>query len=177
MLYNGSVAIYRKIFLKSFSPLNRKDAFTEFEAWIWMLATAFFCNAETEIFGINILVPRGSFVTTMSKLSETWKWSRKKVDRFLTDLEDEGAITREKSTQSSTQLRTQKCTIVKINNYNDFQPEIYNESTQSGTQSSTQSGTLNKKNIIKRNNKNIFYKGKKNFLKIFSNSIEEDFKL
>jgi hypothetical protein len=66
---------------------------------------------------------------------------------------------------------------VKINNYNDFQPEIYDESTQSGTQSSTQSGTFNKKNIIKRNNKNIFYKGKKNFLKIFSNSIEEDFKL
>lgn len=167
MITTGSIALHRKVFNKSFSPLKRKEAFTEFEAWIWMIASAFFCTKETEVFGFNLLIERGSFATTIKHLADTWKWSRNKVYRFLSELEKDTAITLEKRTQSGTQLRTQKCTLVKINNYEDFQPKIFDEKTQSETQSRTQSATQNNKVLIKRYNNNFFYNRKKNFLNIF----------
>lgn len=167
MITTGSIALHRKVFNKSFSPLKRKEAFTEFEAWIWMLASAFFYTKETEVFGLTLLIERGSFATTIKHLADTFKWSRNKVYRFLGELEKDTAITLEKRTQKSTQNRTQKCTIVKINNYDDFQPEIFNKKTQLETQMRTQEGSKNNKVLIKRYNNNFFYNRKKNFLNLF----------
>ncbi|MBQ2395939.1 MAG: hypothetical protein II304_02685 [Bacteroidales bacterium] len=179
MIHNGSISIHRKIFLNRFSPVHRKDAFTEFEAWIWMLASAFFFTKETEIFGLNLEIERGSFATTIKHLADTWKWSRNKVYRFLDELEKDRAITLKKSTQLCTQLRSQKCTLVKINNYDDFQPKNFEEKTQSETQFQTSDDTLNNKVLIKRYNNNFFYNSKKNFLNFLSpeRKIEEDFDL
>ena len=177
MIHNGSISLHRKIFLNRFSPVHRKDAFTEFEAWIWMLASAFFYTKETEIFGLSLEIERGSFATTIKQLSDTWKWSRTKVYRFLDELEKDSAITVKKSAQLCTQLRSQKCTLVKINNYDDFQPKNPDEKSQLETQSRISDDTQNNKVLIKRYNNNFFNNRKKNFLKIFSSTIEEDFAL
>lgn len=179
MIHNGSISVHRKIFLNRFSPVNRKDAFTEFEAWIWMLASAFFYTKETEVFGLTLLIERGTFATTIKHLADTFKWSRNKVYRFLGELEKDSAITLEKRTQFQSPVRTQKCTIVRINNYDDFQPEILDEKTQEKTQPRTREGSKNNKVLIKRYNNNFFYNSKKNFLNFLSpeRKIEEDFNL
>ena len=59
-----------------------------------------------------IEVERGQKITSLEKLSTSWKWSRHKVSNFLNKLEQDGMLV---------QVRDRKKTLVSIENYNKYQ--------------------------------------------------------
>ena len=78
----GWFRIYRQIFSWRFSPTQKKRPFTEFEAWIWMIARA---NHDTGVYGREV-IERGQFTTSREALAKAWRWSESKVYRYLRDL-------------------------------------------------------------------------------------------
>ena len=62
--------------------------------------------------GKTTIVPKGSYMFSIEKLSARWSWSRNKVKRFLKLLEDEQMVTTE---------RTNRGTLINVINYNKFQ--------------------------------------------------------
>ena len=62
--------------------------------------------------GKTAIIPRGSFMFSIEKLSVRWSWSRNKVKRFLKLLEDEQMVTTE---------RTNRGTLINVVNYSKFQ--------------------------------------------------------
>ena len=85
----GWVRIWRKI---TENPMWVEDTFTRGQAWVDILILA---NHKTNKFtcrGEEVVVERGQVGWSQSKLSKRWRWSRGKVNKFLKDLEDEGAI-------------------------------------------------------------------------------------
>ena len=96
--------------------------------WITMLMLA--GHAEKNYKGIEI--PRGSFVTSVEKLSIRAKMSTKAVKNCLKKLVSTGEIT--------DQVKPNKCRIITINNYDKFQSV-----GSQGTNKGTNKGTTNKK--------------------------------
>ncbi len=70
-------------------------------AWVDMLLRANHRPKELRISRKRVHVPAGSFIASIRKLGEAWKWSNGKVMRFLVELEEDGRITRkvERSTE------------------------------------------------------------------------------
>lgn len=81
-------------------------------AWIDLLLLAMHHDKKLLIDGKILIVGRGSFMTSISKLSERWGWSRNKTKRYLEILENEEMLNTR---------RTQKGTLVTIVKYEDFQ--------------------------------------------------------
>ena len=87
------VKIHRKIqdsFLWSDKPYDRA------RAWIDLLLSAMYKDKKVMIDGKVVIIKKGSFVTSVVKLSEKWGWSRKKVNSFLKVLENEQMVSTKK---------------------------------------------------------------------------------
>lgn len=117
----GHYAVHRKIWDNWLSPIRRKEKFTEFEAWEWLVKSAYYFCTKKLIQKKLIVIPRGYFDCTVLQLSETWKWHRNTVEKFLQLLEKDLMIKRFKVNPKS----DKSCTLIKVNNYNAFQPNIY----------------------------------------------------
>lgn len=147
----GWIKLHRKIqdcFIWNDKPYDKA------RAWIDLLLLAMHRDKKLLIDGNVVVIERGSFMTSRLKLANRWGWSIKKVDSYLTMLENEKMVTT---------VRTPKGTTLTIVNYDDYQvlgttedttKDIAEDTTEVTTQDTTEVTTedIQKKNI--KNNKN-----------------------
>ena len=96
----GWIKLHRQIMCHWLYPKDR--AFTKFEAWIDLLLQA--NHSEKEWFdGTKVIdIPRGTFITSEQKLMSRWGWSKTKVRKFLTLIENESMIVQKKDRKKTT---------------------------------------------------------------------------
>lgn len=117
----GYFSISRKLKCSYLHPANENRKFTKYEAWIWLIENAnFFCKKKF-VSNKLIIIPRGYLITTVTQLSEVWRWNRRTVEKFLQLLEEDCKVKRYKINPKS----DKSCTVIKVNNYNSYQPNIY----------------------------------------------------
>lgn len=106
----GYVKLYRKI--EDCSLWTVDEAYCKKAAWVDLIMMA---NHEDNSFILGmtkIKIKRGQRWTSIEKLASKWKWSIKKVDRFLDLLESEGMIYRS---------ATNKGTLITLVKYDVYQ--------------------------------------------------------
>lgn len=81
-------------------------------AWIDILLLANYKDKKIMFDGAVETIERGSFITSMVKLSERWSMDRRTVKRFLDTLQGDGMVVYES---------TRKRTIIKVTNYDLYQ--------------------------------------------------------
>jgi hypothetical protein len=122
-------------------------AFTNAEAWLWMInAAAFKPHSVVVMTGRQrrtIELQRGQFSHSVRFLAHAWNWSPGRVQRFLDALQTDTAI----DTRSDTGQ-----TVISLCNYEAYQGAADAIDTQTGTRSGEQTDT--KKNQGIRNNDN-----------------------
>ena len=92
------------------------DPFDIRSAWIDLLLMANHEDKRIIFDGKGKTVKAGQRITSLYNLANRWHWSRGRVRRYLTLLEEEGMITRESNSRSTT------ITIVNYRVYNDLRP-------------------------------------------------------
>ena len=106
---NGWIKIHRCMMD---NPLYHSEPFNRTHAWIDLLLLA---NSNDNFFykrGIRVNIQRGQIGHDADTLAKRWKWSRGKVERYLTMLENDGMIVRQKSNVT---------TLISICKYDDYQ--------------------------------------------------------
>lgn len=109
-----------------------------FRAWFWLVANAAWKPTRTRIKGHIVTLDRGEMTYSVRFLAEAWGWSKSRVDRFLSELREEGMIeTRAKSGTTAGHKAGQGQSIISICNYAKYQtPEVVerdNSEAQDGT--------------------------------------------
>ena len=122
-------------------------------AWIDILLMANYKDNKMLVNGSPVFIERGSFITSMVKLSKRWNMNRRTVKRFLDLLVSEQMITYETS---------KMCTTVKVSNYKAYQGFFDAECTTECTTDCTTDCTQRKKekninNIKEREKEKINY--------------------
>lgn len=122
----GWIKLYRRLqdcwIWKSKEPFDRRSA------WVDLLLLANHNNSKMLVDNKIILINRGSFLTSILKLSERWMWSRGKINRFLKLLENEQMITTK---------RTPSGTLITIVNYKEYQVTKSSDDTTVDTTNDT----------------------------------------
>lgn len=114
-----------------------KDA-ERFRAWFWIVANACWKPTRVRIKGETIELQRGELSFSVRFLADNWGWSKSRVDRFLSDLRDEGMIeTRSKIGTTAGHAAGQGQSIITVCNYVKYQdvdgPKRDNDSAHPGT--------------------------------------------
>lgn len=142
----GWIRLYRKV--KIHWLWDEKRKFSRFEAWIDCLLRANHKDAQVVLGNELIEVKRGSFLTSIRKLSEEWGWSNTKVISFFRLLEKDEMLVYKSDT---------KKTVVAIVNYDLYQnpniietAEINIKNDAKTTQKHTDNNDNNDKNNIYR---------------------------
>lgn len=118
----GFFKISRKLKESWLYPSNENRKFTKYEAWIWIIENARFCCSEqTLLNGKLVIIPRGYLSTTVENLSRIFMWNVRTTEKFLQLLETDDKIQRFKINPKM----KKSYTLLKVNNYNKYQPEIY----------------------------------------------------
>jgi len=127
----------------------KDEPFSKGQAWVDLLMLANHSENKMHFDGKIITVERGQFVTSVLKLSERWKWSRKKTTSFLKLLESDGMVTTKGTTKGTT---------VTIVNWDNFQ-------LSGTTEGTTEEHQRNIKGTSKEHqrNTNNNYKNDKNY--------------
>jgi len=107
----GYVSLHRRLLQHWLWPSGR--AYTECEAWLWLLMNAAYATHTTYLHGKKITVNRGDLMTSERKLSGVFGWGRRRVGQFLEMLEHDGMI--------ATDGWGTKWSMLKISNYSSFQ--------------------------------------------------------
>src|SRR5690554_4512711 len=95
----GYISLHRKIkynWLWEELPFDKRSAFIDLLFRASHKDTKFFFNGKMQE------VKRGSFITSILKLSENWGWSRTKINNFLELLKSEGMIEYKSTTKNTT---------------------------------------------------------------------------
>lgn len=137
---NGWIKLHRKIFD---NPMYFSEPFTRMQAWIDLLLLANHSGQYFFIRGNRIDVKRGEVAHSMESLAQRWKWSRGKVLRYISQLENSQMIVQQKS---------HVITKLSITNYNTYQSDGTTDSTTDGQQTVQQTDT--NKNDKKEKNEN-----------------------
>jgi uncharacterized phage protein (TIGR02220 family) len=122
--------------------------FSKYEAFDFLLMSVNHQDKKVMFDNKLLVVERGSLITSIRKLCDSWRWSNKKVVRFLNDLESDGIISKKSDT---------KKTVINIVNYCKYQGSDNEESDSKATAKRQQSDT---EASAKHTNKNV-NKGKK----------------
>lgn len=142
----GWISIYRSI---QDNELWLKEKFTKGQAWIDLLLLANFKDSEVLREYKNIVVKKGQFITSQTKLAKRWKWNRATVKKFLFFLKKEEMC-------STTVYRAfeESFSLITIYNYNEYQENIPS-SIPSRIPSNVRAVSINNKdnNLNKINNK------------------------
>lgn len=135
----------------------QEKPFDKGRAWVDLLLSAMHHDKKMLINNEIVIISRGSFMTSIVKLSERWGWSRNKVVRYLNLLEKEHMLDTE---------RTPNGTLINIVKYEDYQvSEEANESTRGATNETASETPLEAplETADESQNKNIKnYKNEKN---------------
>lgn len=95
-------------------------AFTELEAWLWLLSEAAFEPRKVINKGTIIVLDPGQLMHARSYLAKRWQWTEDKVRWFFKRLQTEAMITRY-CTQQNTRSRSNQIQIITISNYSVYQ--------------------------------------------------------
>ena len=132
----GWISLYRQIennwVWKSNEPFDKRSA------WISLLLKANHKDTKVVISNEVVEVKKGSFITSEVKLSEEWKWGRKKVRNFLKSLEDDRMLSKNSTT---------KYTSITIENWDLYQ-NVEQQKNNEGTAEEHQRNTNNNDNNI-----------------------------
>jgi len=126
---NGWIKLHRKIFD---NPMYFSEPFTRMQAWIDLLLLANHSGQYFYIRGNRIDVKRGEVAHSMESLAQRWKWSRGKVLRYISQLENSQMIVQQKN---------HVITKLSITNYNTYQSDGTTDSTTDGQQTVQQTDT------------------------------------
>ena len=123
-------------------PLYFAEPFTRAQAWIDLLLLANYADGYFIVRGNRVNVKRGQIGRSQQNLAERWRWSRGKVDRFLTEMENDGRIIQQKNRLTS---------LISIVNFESMYSAIQ-QTEQQTEQQITQQTNINKKNNNQNNN-------------------------
>lgn len=138
---NGWIKLHRKIFD---NPMYFSEPFTRMQAWIDLLLLANHSGQYFYIRGNRIDVKRGEVAHSMESLAQRWKWSRGKVLRYISHLENSQMIVQQKN---------HVITKLSITNYNTYQSDGTTDSTTDGQQTVQQTDTNKNDKNEKNENK------------------------
>lgn len=91
---NSWIRLHRKIMD---DPLYFAEPFSKMQAWIDLLLLANFADRVTFIRGNRVTIKRGQVAYSREWFSGRWRWSRGRVERFLSMLENDRKIVQRKS--------------------------------------------------------------------------------
>ena len=115
----GWIKLHRKI--RECDMWNSKEPFDRRSAWIDLLLMANHEERKVMFGNAIILVPAGSFITSETKLSQRWRWSRHRVDDYLKLLVFDAKIGLKKDRQKTT---------ISIENWAKYQTDDTSEGQQ-----------------------------------------------
>lgn len=93
-------------------PVFAQEAFTEREAWAWMIARAASTDRTRRVGNVAVPLRRGQFAHSIRFLGKRFQWSHSRVQRFLARLVTESMI----DTVAESEV-----TCVTIRNYDKYQ--------------------------------------------------------
>ena len=131
-MLNGWIKVHRGIVKHD---LWTRERFTFGQAWMDLLLHANFEPKPAVVNGMSFMVERGQIAWSQTTMGERWQWNRKRVKRFLDELEMEGMIVQSRvqgwvqgrgqgSGQGSAECRVQRHTLVSICNYDKYQEKF-----------------------------------------------------
>ena len=91
---NSWIRLHRKLMD---DPLYFAEPFSKMQAWIDLLLLANFADRVTFIRGNRVTIKRGQVAYSREWFSGRWRWSRGRVERFLSMLENDRKIVQRKS--------------------------------------------------------------------------------
>lgn len=91
---NSWIRLHRKLMD---DPLYFAEPFSKMQAWIDLLLLANFADRVTFIRGNRVTIKRGQLAYSREWFSGRWRWSRGRVERFLSMLENDRKIVQRKS--------------------------------------------------------------------------------
>lgn len=143
---SGWIKYYRKT--KECWIWDNDEPFDKRSAWADLLLSANHSDKNILFDGSLITISRGQYMTSIRKLSSTWKWSTTKVKHFLELLENDSMITKKSDS---------KKTLITIVNYEVYQGDTTDKNTLKSQSSDTEvtQKILNKNNNNDKNDKNI----------------------
>lgn len=118
------------------------ETFTRGQAWVDMFGLAQHSEGFIRVRGIKVDVLRGQLAYSQVSLSQRWKWSRKKVKRYLDELEKNGDVV---------QQNNEVTTLITIVKYDFWQRKDVAEEQQKVQQKHSRSAAEDTHTI--RNNK------------------------
>lgn len=124
-------------------PLYFAEPFTRAQAWIDLLLLANYADGYFIVRGNRVNVKRGQIGRSQQNLAERWRWSRGKVDRFLTEMENDGRIIQQKNRLTS---------LISIVNFESMYSTVQQNEQQMAQHITQQTGINNKKNNQNNNN-------------------------
>ena len=126
---------YRKMLSDPLWEAGRKR--TKFEAWIDLVSRAKGRPGRELVGYSRISLERGQLIFSIKGLAESWKWSRGKVRRFLSYLEDENQISVNRGCSEGDSKPDTKTNIpfgvITITNYERYNPLYQKTDTQTDT--------------------------------------------
>ena len=148
-LDKGYIKLYRSV---RDNWVWEEKPFSRGQAWIDIILSVNHKDTKIMFDGNSMLVKRGSFITSISKLADRWGWSRKKVTRFLNGLRDDSMVDFK---------CTNKGTCISLRNYVLYQENGNSKRNSGGTSEAQQrhirgTQTINDKRMIKNEKE---YKG------------------
>lgn len=150
------------------------DEFSRRDAWAWLIANAAWKPSKVRIKGSSVSLERGELCFSQRFLATKWRWSKSKVDRFISLLRAEGMIeTRSKIGATADHPAGQGQSIITICNYNKFQAPLKdergNDEPLNGAMSGQQRGKEEEGNkvitLAKANGDAAFWANAKAYLK------------
>lgn len=126
MANKGWICLHRSI---QDSWVWQNESFSRGQAWIDLLLTANHEDHKIVVDNDLMTIKRGQMLTSVRKLSERWKWSVKRTQKFLKILEEDQMLTKKSG---------KRYTLLTILNYAKFQDVSAFRDTVSTTLPTTQ---------------------------------------
>lgn len=126
MASKGWICLHRSI---QDSWVWQNESFSRGQAWIDLLLTANHEDHKIVVDNDLMTIKRGQMLTSVRKLSERWKWSVKRTQKFLKILEEDQMLTKKSG---------KRYTLLTILNYAKFQDVSAFRDTVSTTLPTTQ---------------------------------------
>ncbi len=122
----GYIRLYRS-FLET-EEWQKPRAFSEAEAWLWLLLAAHYSHEEriVEVGDKEVIIKRGQLLVTYRNLAKEWGWSKSSVSRYL------GHKLGQRKIKIGTQVGTLG-TLITICNYEKYNSPDLESGTASGT--------------------------------------------
>ncbi len=121
----GFIALHREI---QSHPIWLSEPFSRGQAWVDLIALANHARGFIIENGQKIVIERGQCGRAKVKLAKRWKWSRGKVDRFISMLETEQMVSVKQYNGQDNGI-----TIITICNYDKYQFKKNEDSTTDST--------------------------------------------